>query len=225
MFLSCTRNLIWVVILGLFVTQASKADDASCLDNQGNPLPHCLMLEPGTRALVQATDCGNSDSTSRECPGSAAILKRDSEDRAPCRTVINESAQSYRVLWDTPQDWGAFLAMVRDQGKALGLSIERCCLPMIGTVCANQLYKGFLVGPMGLIGSHPVQLGHRVVNRRLTNFECFGAEDDVSPQIVAATTLDDPQLSEVSRFVCMKGKWILASQTGNCAITALPQPR
>ena len=248
----CFRIVVLALMPALFAFHAYGEID--------NTIPTQLTVSGGKgsklwaheRAVVQATDCGNPDSTEPNCNLTAAqftaLISPASEDAAQCRSINNTSALTYFVPWATPLEWGKFLAQLKPdlpafpKGKIPGLSVHKCCPPLVGNVCANQLYTGAnplyanqYIGNSGIEVNSPstgapIQLGQRVLGRRTVMLPDYGAQDDVTAELDAAALLNDNTINYKVTYVCDADRapggdpwadplhgWVRTFERGSCS--------
>lgn len=193
-----------------------------CTDANGVRYNDCSRLNKGgDRVTIKATDCGNADSTSVNCPGPTNITSPAVEDAAQCRTIYNTGTLDYFVPWKTPEEWGRFLAWVGTNGAAQGLTTHPCCEPQIGSVCANQTYNSVPIGPNGLQVTDPntgipIQLGKRLLGKRGGNLSNYAAQNDVSNTLDAAVLLNNSMINYKVTYVCNNGGWVKTYEEGSC---------
>ncbi|MGB4100723.1 MAG: hypothetical protein WBK91_02280 [Alphaproteobacteria bacterium] len=218
-----------LAVFGLVMLSGAQAlaqtVDNGCTDINGVRLGDCSRLDKGDgRVTIKATDCGNPDSTVPDCsavPG-ASIYSPPAEANALCRTIHNTGSLDYFVPWKTAEEWGKFLAWARSpDGVTQGLSIHKCCLPQVGTVCANQIYNGIHVGAAGLpafdpVTGNPIQLGKRLLGMRSGGAGDHGAHNDVSDVLDAAALLGDATINYKVTYVCDGGSWVKTFEEGSC---------
>ena len=215
-----------VGVIALLMIQALSAPNAhgAAIEFTDNTIPlnsstpfggKGSKLAAHASAMIQATDCGNPNSTEPNCNNLtaaqlAALISPAQEDAAQCRTITNNNSIDYFVPWSTPREFGSFLAQLptpaNPAGHIPGISIHRCCPPLVGAVCANRMYNGQLIGPGGIPVSdaqgNPIQLGMRVLGRRTDMLSSFGAQSDISQTLDAAALLGDASINYQVTYVC-----------------------
>lgn len=229
-FRSCFLAFLMLALLPCAQAYGQETVDNGCTDVNGARFSNCSRLDKnGGRVTIKATDCGNQDSTLINCPPAQpgatpnpALYGSVAENNATCRTIHNTDTKDYFVPWKTAQEWGSFLAFVQGAGAGLGLSISPCCTPKVGTVCANQLYNGTLIGPDGIPVRDPVtnvdiQLGKRLLGKRGGVVADYGAHDDVSNTLDASALLGDDTINYKVTYVCDNGgNWVKTFEEGSC---------